>query len=238
MSGEFGWSEESMNVDSFAYSHNKYGLEIRGEVSETDDDVLVWSVNLFTASGTHLYEISAMEESREVADKVALEWLGDHDELAGFRLNDGIDSPATKRREGTNSRPLGERETAADDLESWGFQVGAVFFFAELDAYLRVTELGPDGFVAKPVDEVKQRTIGVYSTTAWNAAGHAESDSFYRLNQAAVEAPEETVLRFADEQLTEVVDGEMMESYDGVENVSTVADLKAAVDLAKKTEQP
>lgn len=232
MTDDFAWSEGRRDAESFFYEHDRYELTIAGTESPEDEED-GWRVLLVTSSNEKLYEISAQEPTRESAEETAIRWAVDHETLAGFRLNDGVEADEEYGREAT-VWSAEERERAVDDLTDWGFGEDYVFFNPEIDGYMRVTELSPEGFVAEPVDLIRRRNFGVLSTCLAEVAEWVELSVFYPLNQTTVEFPLQTLVEFAEEQLAEVAEEGMLSEYNGVSGVDRVADLKAAVDLGKR----
>lgn len=233
MTTEFAWSDGRRDAESFFYEHVDYELTIAG-TEIPDDDTDGWQVLLLTTGNKELYEISAHEETRVSAEKTALRWAVDHEPLAGFRLNDGVEVDETYGREVTVWSKA-ERERAVDDLEDWGFGEGCVFYNPEVDGYMRVVELSPDGFIAEPMDLVCRRNYGVLSTYIAEVADLVEKSVFYPLNQTTVQSPLETLVEFTEAQLhEELADASLLSTYEGVSGVERLADLMAAIDLGKR----
>jgi hypothetical protein len=232
MTSEFAWSEGRTDVDKFSYTHDAYDLELVGERTTNDKGAEFWEVQLFTATGQHLFEVVGMRRSREKAETAALQWAQKHERLAGFRVNDGYDVDDNPVEHKRWTEPV--REEAVEDIREWGFGEDAVFFSPEMDAYLRVTELTPEGFVAVPIDEVKARNIGVYSTFPARAAENIENEVFHKLNQEAVAHPLPTLLAFAEQQLQHRAEAGILSEHDGVQGVDRLCDVKAAYDLGKR----
>ena len=234
------WTQTTDGEQLFEFEHDVYGAILRGEDREFADQKVTrsWAVTVQYRSKT-LLTLFKGKSHRKQAMQRAVSWMEAHSGFAGLRVNDGVENeqggacPDTALRQYTEWRE-GERASAVEDLEEWGFGVGDVYFDEESNTYFEVTELTTDGFVVRPYHEGVEEAFGIYSTYLANIAVRAEDGVVTPVPEHVVRNPTQILERFAEIEVSKYLQTlGPTHDFNGINGVDTVGDLRAALHLGR-----
>lgn len=220
----------------FEFEHEKYdGLLLRGEnrrLGSKAGSEKHWSLTLYYRTEL-LSKIVNYADAWEPVHERAVVWMEDHPGLAGFRVNDGVEEEGAEARTYQMWQEA-ERVEAVEDLKEWGFDEGDYFYHSDKEGIYQVTELSPDGLVARPVKEKVQHVYGAYSTYLGNIAWNVDQGVVETVPKAIVDDPLRVVLRYAEIGVSEQLQtlGSSHE-FNRIDEVEKVGDLRAALFLGR-----